>query len=249
MKMPVLSLLCAVGILLAGCQNPSPLSPAEKARYGEMLRSGKVRTSFEKGARLSVSRQLQVLALAEGCGIREPSVIRSGRTVPIDGLVVSVNGADRVEGRSRFFESIPIYEAGWIKEWEDKVENIQRVGRFWADGDEKTMEHLRRYDFWGKPIEISISQSVDVASADRIVALLDAKRVRFPGESAGMPSADRLEFDGLAERGFQPVGISKSSSEGCYGLGFYSPSRGSLSLDVRLEEESVVVESIARIHF
>ena len=154
MKMPVLSLLCAVGILLAGCQNPSPLSPTERARYGEMLRSGKVRTSFEKGARLSVSRQLQVLALAERCGIREPSVIRSGRTVPIDGLVVWIDGADRVEGRSRFFEQITIYEAGWIKGWEDKVENIHRVGRFWANGDDRKTVHLRRYEFWGKPIEI-----------------------------------------------------------------------------------------------
>ena len=256
MKMPVLSLLCAVGILLAGCQNPSPLSPAEKARYGEMLRSGKVRTSFEKGARLSVSRQLQVLALAERCGIREPAVINSGRTVPIDGLFVSVDGADRVEGRSRFFEQITIYEAGWIKEWEDKVENIQRVGRFWADGDEKRTRHLRRYDFWGKPAEISISKSVDVPLADQIMSSLDAKKVRFLPRSSSLtpgllqrPSSVQLRFEGLEEREFRPESVSKDSSDGCYELGFSSPSRGDIVLRIRLEEASVVIVRIADVYY
>lgn len=179
MKMPVLSLLCAAGILLAGCQNPSPLNPAEKARYGEMLRSGKVRVEFDEKASLSRLEQESILALAALGGVAEPVLIRTFQFRLVAGFGIYVDGVDRFEGRSRIFERIYIYPTPDELDSEPGSEDWLHKGGFVASKDSLETVIYRTYRYRGRSAEIRIMGGIPVDIADELLARIETDRVRY----------------------------------------------------------------------
>lgn len=196
----------------------------------------KITTSFIDEARLTASEVKQVLEIAKAYGIDTPSEVRTFHYLPSITKGISVKSVDRVDGRNTSFDTITISKVDWEEREPDKPS--KRIGDFWAGSEAKYSTLLRRYEFKKAVIQISIGKGVDVAFADKVIPLIDAKKVRFESDWI------RQEFEELKDS--KPVSISKSSSEKGYELFFNEPSMRAIMFDVK--DGRVVVTGIAHIH-
>ncbi len=62
---------------------------------------------------------------------------------------------------------------------------MKRVGEFWAKPSDKFTTHLRVCDFRGEKIRVQIVDGISTKLADKVIALVAARKVRFgskPGD-------------------------------------------------------------------
>jgi hypothetical protein len=130
MRLPALLTLLVGCWLVAGCQHGPPLSKEQEQRYGEMLRSGKVKTEFDPGANLTSGQQVEVVALAEQCGIKDPANISTSIDPVSRELVIGGYSRERMDGRNRSFEHVWIFK----RDWRDGagIPNGKWLGQFWC---------------------------------------------------------------------------------------------------------------------
>jgi hypothetical protein len=177
--------------LSTGCQHGPSLSAEQERRYGEMLKSGKVRTEFDPAASLTPDEQIKVLVLAERCGIKDPTAIAASLNPVTRGLELAVSSRDRIDGRNRSFDSVWIFK----RDWRDGagVPNGKWLGQFWCADDGPSTSLMRRYEFRGTPIEVQIFGDLSMELADEIVSRIDHRRMRFEFEGRGFADKDYFE--------------------------------------------------------
>ena len=221
-----LAFQCLQGKVVAGQTN--------QAKHAVNLQ--KITTNFIAEARLTASEVKQVLELAKACGLDTPSEVRTFHYLPSVTKGISVKSVERVDGRNSSFDTVTVCKLGW--EGRDPDKSAKRVGDFWADSEAKYSTLLRRYEFKKTPIQISIGKGIDVALADRVIPLIDAKKVRFESDWV------RQEFEELKDS--KPVAIYRSYSDKGYELRFNEPSMRAIMFDVK--DGRVVVTGVAHIN-
>ena len=198
--------------------------------------SPRITTNFIAEARLTHSEVKQVLELAKTCGIDTPSEVSTFHYLPSVAKGISVKSVERVDGRNISFDTVTISKKGWYEGEPQK--GSKRVGDFWANADAKYSTLLRRYEFKKTPIQISIDKGVDVAFADKVIPLIDAKKVRFESDWG------RREFEDLKDS--KPVAIYRSYSDKGYELRFNEPFMRAIMFDWKGGQ--VVVTGVAHIN-
>jgi len=196
----------------------------------------KITTNFIAEAHLTASEIKQVLELAKACGIDRPSEVRTFHYLPSVTKGISVKSVERVDGRNTSFDTVTISKLGWEERDSDK--SSKRVGDFWAGAEAKYSTLLRRYEFKKATIQISIGKGIDVAFADKVIPLIDAKKVCFESDWV------RQEFEELKDS--KPVAFNRSWSDKGYDLRFNEPSMRAIMFDVK--DGRVVVTGIAHIN-
>jgi hypothetical protein len=178
----------------------------------------------------------QVLELAKAYGIENPSEVRTFYCLPTLDRGISVKSTEHVDGRNTSFDSVTISKNGWDQRQPEK--NARRVGTFWADADAKYSTLLRLFEFRKATIQISIGKGIDVAFADKVIPLINAKKVRFESDWV------RQEFEDIKDS--KPVAIYRSWSDKGYELRFNEPSMRAIMFD--LKDGQVVVTGVAHIN-
>jgi hypothetical protein len=168
---------------------------------GQAQLSSTIKTNFTSDALLAPEELNQVLALAKECGITNPAEVRTFHYLPAGGIGISVQSADRIEGRNTYFDTLTIRKSGWT---EKPTRIAKSVGEFWQQG-EKSTTHLRSYPFKGDTIRLSIGEGIDLAFADQVMSLLAEKKLRFKSESV------RHDFEALGE--FKPGSIGSDGDK------------------------------------
>jgi len=196
----------------------------------------KITTNFIAEARLTASEVKQVLQLAKACGIRNPSEVRTFHWLPTFDRGISVKSTERVDGRNTSFDTVTISKNGWDQRQPEK--SAKRAGDFWADADSKYSTLLRQFEFKKTTIQVSIGKGIDVVFTDKVIPLIDAKKIRFESDWV------RQEFEELKDS--KPVAIYRSWSDKGYELRFNEPSMRAIMFDVK--DGQVVVTGIAHIN-
>jgi len=224
-----------LGWLLALSHQASVVA-GESKQVKQASKTYPVTRNFIADAKLTPSEVKQVLELAKKCGINHPSEVRTFHYLPTSGRGISVKSLEKVDGRNTSFDMVTISKKGW-DQGEAETNSI-RVGNFWAEKDAKYSTLLRRYEFKKAAIQISIGKGVDLAFADKVIPLIDGKKVLFDNDS------NREQFEELKDS--KPVAISKSYSGGGYELRFNEPSMRAIMFDVK--NGQVVITGVAHIN-
>jgi len=226
--------------VLLGClmmvSFPTVASAAQIKQLKQAAQPVKITTNFIAEARLTASEVKQVLQLAKACGIDTPAEVRTFHFLPTGDRGISVESVRQVDGRNTSFETVIIYKLGWAQDQPDK--KSMRVGNFWAEADAKHSTLLRSYEFKKATIQVSIGKGIDLAFADKVIPLIDAKKVRFENGSV-LQAIERLGDS-------KPVSLYRSNFGASYQLQFNEPSMRAIMFDVK--DGQVVVTGVATIH-
>lgn len=195
-----------------------------------------IKTDFAAGANLLPSELKQVVALAKQSGIDDVAEVNTFHYVPAGGRGISVKSVERADGRNTSHDSILVHKSSW-DDFVPGKNGVKRDGNFWVDVDGKRTTLLRSYEFNGQPVRIEIGEGADIAFADKVIALIAAKKVRFADHF------DRQEFEKLANS--KPTAICRSRFKQEYELQFIGA--GICSLTFAFENGQVILTGVARI--
>lgn len=195
-----------------------------------------VATNFVADAVLTPNEVKQVLELAKKCGIARPSEVGTFHYLPTGGRGISVKSVELVDERNTSFDTVIISKKGW-HQFTSETNSIQ-LDSFWAAADAKYSTLLRSYEFRKTTIQVSIGKGIEVALADKVIPLIDAKKARFENDWA------RRQVEELKDS--KPVAIYKSYSGNGYELRFNEPSMRAIMFD--LKDGRVVITGVAIIN-
>jgi hypothetical protein len=240
MKLPALLTLLVGCWLVTGCQHGPPLSKEQEQRYGELLRLGKVRTDFHRGTKLSVGEQIEVMALADRCGVQDVGKITTKKMALVEDSVIVVDGVDRLDGRDRIIDRVAVYRADATWGPDSDSPSFLRIGRFCAEADQKRVLRFRIFKFWGAPAEISMPESMDPMVADRIIGLLATNEVQYSDPSG----RTKAKFERYPKSGVRPAALEVVELGNSFVLSFnYSDVLDGV-LHFRLEDGTVVIDRL-----
>lgn len=197
-----------------------------------------IRTKFEANAELTAREVSEVISLARQCGISQPAEVRTFYFLPAGGRGVEVKSMERINGADVAFDELRIRKGGWTDI--EASGNVKRVGGFWAEPSGKFTRHFRVQDFRGERIRVDIGAGITDELADKVIALIAAKKVRFPSNDRAL-DFQRRELEEMV--GLKPSGLSKQD-DGKLWLHFV----GRLdALEFRFEKGQVILEQVIRI--
>jgi hypothetical protein len=148
----------------------------------------------------------EVISLARQCGISQPGEVRTFHWLPGGGRGVAVKSVERIKGADITFDEITIGKEGWT-DFSASREGM-RTGGFWANPSDKSTTRLRVYDFRGERIRVRIGDGITTELSDKIIPLIEAKRVRFPSADGAL-DFQRGEMEEML--GLKPSGLSKQA--------------------------------------
>jgi hypothetical protein len=212
---------------MAGSTNQSASIPAPPT----------VRTNFVKEAQLSDVEVKQVLELARKCGMADPAEV-STQFYPPGGPRITVKSAERIDGRSTRFDTLFIQDGN---DWEGITpdETIKQVGKFWAVASPKSTTHLRRYEFKGDTLQVSLGNNITAVEADKIIALFLSHTFIFTDGTV-------CEGDKLLKN-FKPASLFKNGSSGEYEMYVNNP--GSVYVQFIFPNQQIIITSISEVTF
>lgn len=198
-----------------------------------------VRTIFEKGASLTPRELGQALVLAKECGISEPGEVSTMYFIPGGGKGIHVKSTERISGRDIAVDELTIGKAGWTEMTPGK--DAKRVGKLWAVPSDKYTRHLRVYDFRGERIRVQMSGGISAELADKVMALIAARQVRFRAKD-GVWNFDQEEMEKMLAA--KPTALTKQGDGA-----FWLHVEGTLNaLQMRYEKGEVVLEHVILIN-
>ncbi len=194
-----------------------------------------IRTNFISDAVLTTNEIRQVVELARISGIEKVDEVSTFHFFPSIETGIQVKSVDRVDGRNTSFDSILITRHG--PDAEGPENEFWSVGEFRAFKTFKRTILLRKYEFRGAAVQISIGEGLDVAIADKVIPRIGAGIVRFKDVWLSR------EFDQL--KTLKPTAIHKGYQGSGYELRFNGSEMRSLRFD--WDDGRVVITGVSQI--
>jgi hypothetical protein len=151
-----------------------------------------ITTDFVQDGKLTSGEISQVLKLARQCGLSNAVKITTFYHLPTVAKGISVKGEDFIQGSNTRFDTVYIDKIGWNGK-PDPTNNL--IGNFGVNQKATTL--LRSYELnKQQTIQVSIGEGVEIAVADKVMALFVAGELPFSSHE----NKDELESTFLRER-------------------------------------------------
>lgn len=97
---------------------------------------GNIKTDFAPDAHLSATDLRRVISLAKRSGITDVAKVSTFHYRPVGGRGISVESAERADGRNASFDSVTIHKTDWDQPIPSDGD-VNRDGNFWCDAGSK----------------------------------------------------------------------------------------------------------------
>lgn len=191
MRSWILASLFAVGLLPA---------------FGSSLPLSKpspVVTQFAEEAKLTPDQVDTVLRLARQCGMTEVAEIKTYNIHPSPYFGILLKSPEVIRGRTITYETLNVdYEAWRDSNW--VAFEAKGLGHFWASKDDLHKWDFTTFELEKKTIRISLHENFPVDLADKIIAALGKRKIRFANEDLRKKFV-RFPFSTVSELGGDAV--------------------------------------------
>jgi hypothetical protein len=193
-----------------------------------------LKLTFQNRRSLSSNELRLVLTLAHRAGLKRVTTVK---VIGYPGHERQILlASDEVKKDRRISqESMLIRNADWFTDSSASAKG-ETLGKFSVDqlGNPVITSHWATFTFRGEPIRLQCPPETDLAVADRVLAALQARRIRYPVTEARIRSAS-MDFS-------SPTDISVGGDGFYIALKHKDPSCSD-SITGRLEEDRLIIEN------
>jgi hypothetical protein len=178
------------------------------------LSTNSITFNYIDNARLTPDQIQTVLELAKICGLKSPAVIGTTIALPTAVRLVTVQSAERTDGRKTTFDTVTIHYSGSSEDKSKKQTTSKCLGDFWVNPPYLTTSSYTLFTINNKTVPLTFDEHIPLPLADKMLKCFEAGAIEFTTNAPNPTHITREQLQNLID--LEPANLGMNRELTCY---------------------------------